>query len=189
MNEDTLIEQLLAHRERLMAYVRSKVSSHGFAEDLLQESLLKALRAAPSLRDDERLLPWFYTILNNAITDSYRRDGVASRLFTTFDPTEHDFPAPDSEEAKVVCECFRDLLPTLKPEYSDLIQSLDLLGEEPAQAAERLGLSPNTLKVRRHRARQALRRRLEEACRSCAKHGCLDCTCRDSPPGNEISRV
>jgi RNA polymerase sigma-70 factor (ECF subfamily) len=28
-----------------------------------------------------------------------------------------------------------------------------------------------------HRARQALRRRLEESCGTCAEHACLDCSC------------
>ena len=32
--------------------------------------------------------------------------------------------------------------------------------------------------VRLHRARKALRLRLEETCRACADHGCLDCTCK-----------
>jgi len=43
--------------------------------------------------------------------------------------------------------------------------------------AKELGITPNNLKVRRHRARQQLRERLEEVCRTCAKHGCLDCSC------------
>jgi RNA polymerase sigma factor (sigma-70 family) len=189
MDNDALVQHLLIHREKLLAHVRRKVSSHDLAEDLLQESLLKALRAAPDLRDQERLLPWFYTVLNNAITDSYRRGAVASRVFTPFDPSRHDPPAPDAEEEQYLCECFRALLPTLKPDYAELIESLDLRGEEPAKTAERLGLSSNTLKVRRHRARQALRKRLEETCRTCARHGCLDCHCQRPSAHAEHSTV
>ena len=48
---------------------------------------------------------------------------------------------------------------------------------EKAIQASDLGITPNNLKVRRHRARRALRARLEETCRICAAHGCLDCTC------------
>ena len=32
--------------------------------------------------------------------------------------------------------------------------------------------------VRRHRAHRQLRERIEQTCRSCAAHGCVDCTCR-----------
>ena len=44
--------------------------------------------------------------------------------------------------------------------------------------ADRLGITKNNLKVRRHRAHRQLRERVEQTCRSCAAHGCVDCTCR-----------
>lgn len=189
MTDDPLIHHLLAHRQSLLAHVRRKISSPELAEDLLQESLINALRAAPGLRDKDRLLPWFYTILNNAITDTYRRGGITSRLFTSLDLEQHDPPAPEPEVERTLCECFRLILPTLKPDYANIINWLDLSGEEPSLVAQRLGLSPGNLKVRRHRARQALRKRLEESCRACAQHGCLDCTCRKPLGGNELSPV
>lgn len=189
MTDNPLIQHLLAHRQSLLAHVRRKVSSPELAEDLLQESLLNALRAAPVLRDKDRLLPWFYTILNNAITDTYRRGGVTSRLFTSLDLEKHDPAALEPEEERMLCECFRLILPTLKADYANIINWLDLDGEEPSLVAQRLGLSPGNLKVRRHRARRALRKRLEESCRACAQHGCLDCTCRKPYAGNEISPV
>ena len=45
------------------------------------------------------------------------------------------------------------------------------------QFAARHGISLDNVKVRRHRARKALRERLVDTCRLCADHGCLDCTC------------
>jgi RNA polymerase sigma-70 factor (ECF subfamily) len=71
------------------------------------------------------------------------------------------------------------LIPTLKPEYADLIQRLDLKGEITDEVAAALDLNANNLRVRHHRARQQLRERLEQTCRMCAKHGCLDCTCHE----------
>ena len=177
--ENQLLEQLLQHNSRLLAYVRSKVNDPNLAEDVLQESLLKAMRSAPDLRDEEKLLPWFYSILNNAITDLYRRQQVEARSLQQI--AQEQLLEEEPEAEKVLCECFRDLIPTLKPEYAELIKQLDLSEGDPTRVATQLGITPNNLKVRRHRARQALRQRLEESCRVCAKHGCLDCTCeRDS---------
>ena len=88
-----------------------------------------------------------------------------------------EFAAEPEDDAEL-CACFERLVPTLKPEYADLIQAVELGHEAPEQMAGRLGITSNNLKVRRHRARQALRRKLEETCRACAEHGCLDCTCR-----------
>jgi len=175
MKNNITIHKLLDHREKLLGFVRGRISDPALAEDILQDSLLKALRAAPELRDEEKLVPWFYRILNNAVIDYYRRRATASKYQTAY--TGETEPAIEPEDEAALCACFRELIPTLKPEYAGLIEELELSGNDPAQAARRLGLSRNNLKVRRHRARQALRQRLEETCRLCAKHGCLDCTC------------
>lgn len=173
--ENKIIEQLLQHRGRLLTYVQSKLNDTNLAEDVLQESLMKALKAAPELRDEEKLLPWFYSILNHAITDIYRRQQVEQRSLQQIAQEQMLEAEPQAEQ--VLCACFLDLIPTLKPEYAELIEQLELSDREPAEIAAQLGITPNNLKVRRHRARQALRQRLEESCRVCAKHGCLDCTC------------
>jgi len=66
----------------------------------------------------------------------------------------------------------------LKPEYAEVIRAVDL-GEQPlTEFAREHGLSASNAGVRAHRARTALKKRLVEACGSCAEHGCLDCTCR-----------
>lgn len=67
------------------------------------------------------------------------------------------------------------LLQTMSVHYASLITRVDLNEEPPGKVAESLGISRNNLFVRLHRARQQLKRRLEENCRVCAKHGCLDC--------------
>ena len=166
---------LLESRDRFLGYVRKRVDDPELAEDILQDSLLRAIQAAPNLRQKDRLVPWFYSVLHNAIVDAYRRRGAAPREVIPLDGV--DLPA-DSEDEALLCACFEPLVTTLKPEYAELIRALELGGETPEAAAERLGLTPVNLRVRRHRARQALRRRLEETCLTCADHGCLDCTCR-----------
>ena len=171
------IAALLDGRERFLAFVRSKVGDPELAEDVLQESLLKALRAAPEIRDEERLVAWFYRVLQNAVVDVYRRRGVERGRVTRLQGVDVE-AEPGEEDEAALCECFRELVPALRPEYGELIRALDLEGEAPEAAAARLGITPNNLKVRRHRARQALRVRLEETCRVCAQHHCLDCVCR-----------
>ena len=121
----------------------SKVGDPALAEDLFQDSLLNALRQAGDLRETDRLLPWFYRILNNAVVDHYRQRAVAARYLPQLAADGASDLVP--EEKAALCECFVELLPTLKPGYAELI------------------------------------RRLEETCRICAEHACLDCTCRRPP--------
>lgn len=169
-------EELLRHRDKLMAYVKRKVDDPDLAEDLFQDSLLKALQKAGDVQAEDRLIPWFYRILNNAVVDHYRRRAVETKYQAQL--AFEAAPEVGTADWERLCDCFRELIPTLKPEYATLIDQLELGGGDPAQVAGALKLSPNNLKVRRHRARRALRERLQQTCRMCAEHGCLDCTCQ-----------
>ena len=169
-------QALLESRDRFLGYVRKRVDDPELAEDILQDSLLRAIQAAPSLRQKDRLVPWFYSVLHNAIIDAYRRRGIASQRQVPLEGV--DLADEAQEDEALVCACFEPLVATLRPEYAELIRAVELGSETPQAAAQRLGVTPNNLKVRRHRARQALRQRLEQTCRTCAEHGCLDCTCR-----------
>lgn len=172
-----LERQILDRRATLLGFIRSKVGDDDLAEDILQDSLLRALQAAPELQDEEKLVPWFYRILRNAITDSYRRRAASARRLEQL-ASEMPLEEPPTEDYAAICACYREVLPTMKPEYAELIEAMDLSSEEPEEVAERLDITRNNLKVRHHRARQQLRERLEETCRTCATHGCIDCTCQ-----------
>jgi RNA polymerase sigma-70 factor (ECF subfamily) len=173
-----VIEHLLQHRDKLLAYVRRRVSGPELAEDIFQEALLRALRQSPAIVAEEQLLAWFYRVLRNAVIDSYRREAARTRHLSALAPLAAAAMPADLATEPELCECFRALLPTLRPEYRDMIESLELGTESPEAAAARLGIDRNNLKVRRFRARRQLRQRLEETCRTCADHGCLDCTCK-----------
>lgn len=172
----TVESQLVKSREKFLGYIRKRISDRDLAEDILQDCLLKAVRAAPEIKDDENLDRWFYRILQNAIVDAYRRRAAESnrRLNYAIEVEQ----SAGTEEEKTICMCISELIPTLKPEYAVVVKSIELDGEDPDTVAKRLGISRNNLKVRTHRARQALRKRLEETCRVCAEHHCLDCSCK-----------
>ena len=70
-----------------------------------------------------------------------------------------------------------DLLPTLKVEYAELLRRVELEGEPVKDVANAVGITPNNAGVRLQRARKALLREVQRSCRTCAPHGCLDCTC------------
>jgi RNA polymerase sigma-70 factor (ECF subfamily) len=173
---DEFYSRLLEQRARLLAYICRRVPDPDLAEDVLQDSLLRALQAAPDLRDEERFIPWFYRILNNAIMDLYRRRQIESRYWAQYSKRGEPYVPP--EDVAALCVCIWEVIPTLKPEYAELIIELELWGGDPAGVAERLGITRNNLKVRRLRARRALRKRLEEICRSCAVHGYPNCPCQ-----------
>jgi RNA polymerase sigma-70 factor (ECF subfamily) len=79
-----------------------------------------------------------------------------------------------------VCQCVNGLLPALKPEYAGLLERVDMHGDSVNAVAAEIGITLNNATVRLHRARRALKERLERCCGSCATQGCSDCTCKIS---------
>lgn len=104
------VEELIPSRERFLNYVRARVSDSALAEDILQDSLLKALKKAPDLRDQDRLVPWFYRVLHNAIIDTYRSKKIRSSAVELSEADEVAIPEADEAD---LCKCFYDLLPTI----------------------------------------------------------------------------
>ncbi len=177
LNKKELLEtELLPQREKLLGFIQSKVSDPELAEDILHDSLLKAIRALPDLNNDDKILSWFYQIVRNQITDYYRRSGTKSKKMDEYALEITSFYESEEEE-KTICQCFRGILDELKPEYSEMIKEMELDDELPEIVANRLNITRNNLKVRRYRARQQLQDKLEETCGKCAAKGCVDCEC------------
>lgn len=178
-------DALLANLNAFLAFARKRVGDPHLAEDVVQDSLLKALRSARKPARDEDMVAWFYRILRRSIIDLYRRRDVRGRALERF---QAELPQqPDAAAERVLCQCVKRLLPGLPDQYRDVLQRVDLDGASPADAASALGLTPNNVTVRLHRARQRLRAGLKQSCKMCSKHGCLDCTC-DPADGSSAVR-
>lgn len=174
---DDLAATLMANLAAFQGFARRRTGDDDLAADAVQESLMRAMKAEPTLAHREDLIAWFYRILRNVLTDLHRRKAARSRAMERFADDSAVSGESSPEIEAVACQCFRSLLPTLKPEYARVIEICDLDGDTPEQAASLLGISKNNLKVRLHRARGQLRTRLEQTCQLCATHGCLDCDC------------
>ena len=182
-----VVERLQANHRQFLDFLTRRVGSREDAEEILQDAFVRSLQKAGDIRDDENAAAWFYRLLRNAITDHYRRRDAGNRAIEAYAREAPDAdPGFAAELERAVCACVNDLIPNLKPEYADLIRRVDLGGAEVAAAAAEFGISAGNARVRLHRARTALRHELERSCRTCATHGCLDCTCsrpdRSRPP-------
>lgn len=175
------IDVLVAQRAEFHRFLAARVGGKAEAEDLLQQSLLKALKSGDSLRRGERAVAWFYRILRNAVADHYcQRTSErhrADRLWTEMHAAGDDVGQPPKAWDAAVCACFRGLLPSLKPRYAQLIRRIDLNGESQAAVSRELKIKSATMAVALHRARYSLRRRLEILCGACSREKGLECLC------------
>jgi RNA polymerase sigma-70 factor (ECF subfamily) len=173
-----VLEVLLQHRQRFLAFLVPRVGSVEGAEEVLQGALLKSLESGSALRLEESAVAWFYRLLRNALIDRHRHQERAKRALHSL-AGESSLSTEDAQELeRTVCACVRSLATTLKMDYADILQRVDLEGWSLARFAEGTGITPTNAKVRLHRARQALGRRLEQSCGpSCCRQGCADCLC------------
>lgn len=176
---NTVESHLLDNIDEFVGFVRRRLREPELAADVVQESLLKAVKSADQIHDPENAKAWFYRILRRTLIDVYRRRNARENVLAEL---EHELELMvDNEEERLICACMERLIQGMSPQYAVLITRIDLNEEPPGEVAESLGVSRNNLNVRLHRARQQLKSRLEENCRICAKHGCLDCHCQQQP--------
>jgi RNA polymerase sigma-70 factor (ECF subfamily) len=177
---DEAVRQVLAEDHRdLLNFLKRRLHEPADAEEVLQRFILRALERSGDLRDVRSVRGWLSRVLASTVVDHQRRTaGLRRREIAMAMQNEDAFAVePDNELDQLICACLYKLLPTLRPDYAQVIWRIDLLEEKRERVAANLGITVNNLTVRTHRARMALRTRLEELCVTCPVHGFLDCRC------------
>lgn len=171
------VEILLENHRAFLSFLERRVGDRALAEDILQDAFTRNLDKIKGV-SEEAVIPWFYRTLRNAAIDQYRRRGAANRALEAFakELATHE-TAPPGEMSAEICACVRRLARTLKPEYAEALQAIEIDGVPVKTFAARKGLSAGNAGVRAFRAREALRRRVVESCGTCAEHGCANCSC------------
>jgi RNA polymerase sigma-70 factor (ECF subfamily) len=194
MIDESNLQPLVENHRTFLRFLERRVGSREEAEDILQEAFSRATVAAAggagdADADEESIVRWFYRVLRNAVIDHYRRKAAANRALEAF-AAELDEVVPPPEVQHEICGCVRTLARTLKPEYAEALEQIDVAGMPVKAFAEARGISASNAGVRVFRAREALRKQVVRSCGTCAEHGCLDCTCgkpaRLQAPGSRL---
>lgn len=122
-----------------------------YAEDLVHDAFVRALRRLHTLRDGEAFGAWLLAIARNAAADLIRRRPVVQAL-------SDELPAPASlaAEAREALAAIRSL-----PEaYRETLILRLVEGMTGPEIAERTGLAPGSVRVNLHRGMHLLREKL-----------------------------
>jgi RNA polymerase sigma factor (sigma-70 family) len=169
---------LLENHRAFLKYLERRVGDRELAEDILQEAFSKVVVRPEQAPTDEGVVPWFYRTLRNAAIDQFRRRSTASKAIEAFGRELGTQATPEPEMEAEICACVSRLAGTLKPEYAEALQAIDVNGTPVKAFAEQRGLTASNAGVRVFRAREALKKRVTESCGTCAEHGCRNCTCQ-----------
>lgn len=172
------VRELFLQRPLFLRFVRGHLHTQSTnpqdSEDILQAAYLKLLMHQGELRDPLRAKAWFFRVLRNLVAD-HQRAQLRNRE-TVNDDILENAAAPPSVRTRV-CPCAKREVNRLRGEYRDALTSVDLQDSTVSQYASQSRISAANASVRLHRARRALRTRLEQVCGTCAGPGCFDCSC------------
>jgi RNA polymerase sigma-70 factor (ECF subfamily) len=180
----------------LHRYIARRVRRPEDAEDILQTVFLRIQAKLPTLRDDERLLAWIYTVARNAITDYYRlasnrRELPVDDFHGPLDLTQDDEDEGWTAEAELAT-CLQPMLAQLAPEQAAALELVELRGVSQVEAALLAGVSVSGMKSRVQRGRARLRELLLTCCSVSQdvrgrvrefEPRASDCSCRGLRPG------
>jgi len=156
---------------RLFQFIRSRVSTHEDAEDLLRDVAFKLLETYNAGEPIEQLSAWLFAVARNKITDWYRRKRDVTRLSNSDEDSEDKLSLDstlrdlDSDiegdlERKEFWSEFTDALDTLPANQRDVFIKHELEGMSFKEIAEESGEPVSALLSRKHYAILKLRKRL-----------------------------
>jgi RNA polymerase sigma-70 factor (ECF subfamily) len=150
---------------RLDAAARLIVRDRELARDVVQDTLLRAWRDLPGLRDPDRFDAWLYRLLTHAAIDEARR---RRRRVVEVELAPIDTPSPDPTSGLVDRDQIARAFGRLSPEQRAVIVLCYYLDLPLPEAAASLGVPLGTVTSRLHRAVDAMRAALEADARPAA---------------------
>ena len=155
---------LLGQQEKLLFYAMSLTSDTDNAQDLLQETFLKALTYSDKFTHNTNFKAWVCTIMKNTFINNYRRNMNAKNTFVTSNnefqlnsEPDKGYPSPESiYNSKDIIKC----IDNLEDEYK-IPLNMFIEGFRYKEIAEELNLPIGTIKSRIFSARKKLEKALK----------------------------
>ncbi|MEM8922406.1 MAG: sigma-70 family RNA polymerase sigma factor [Actinomycetota bacterium] len=169
----TFAEDTRPFRRPLFSRAVRLTTNHSDAEDLVQETYLRAYRSYGTFRPGTNLRAWMFRILTNAHINRYRarerrpEETALDELEDGFAAVGADVASPHGRSAED--ELLDDLsmsevleaVEALPNAYGETVLLADVEGFSYREIADRLGVPIGTVMSRLHRGRRALRDKLE----------------------------
>jgi RNA polymerase sigma-70 factor, ECF subfamily len=154
---EDLVRSLYAeHGKSLLAYATRLTNDRAAAEDVVQETLLRAWKHAEALTKGRgSVRGWLLTVARNIVTDWYR--AKTARAAEVGGQDQYAPAHRDHAEEVVDSMAVLDAMERLSQEHRDVLVQLYYQGRTVGETADALGVPPGTVKSRSYYALRALR--------------------------------
>ena len=162
--DSTALSQLLErYWERLVRFADGMVGSMDQAEDVVQDAFVRVWEKRTEWTGDGTLESLLYRVVRNAALDSLRRSQTKTKHQDTIRlVTDRHVETPsEAMEASELSEAFDEAVAALPPKRREVFVLIRHSGLSYAEAAEVLGVSPQTVANHMHLAMDDLRQSLE----------------------------
>lgn len=143
-----------AHRPALWSYCLKLTGSPWDAEDLVQETMLKAFSRMALLGQAVNIKAYLFRIASNSWIDTVRRRQATADEFESSERLEMGDEKPDSLETR---EALEVLIETLPPRQRSIVLLVDMFDFKPGEVASMIDSTEGAVKAALHRARTTLR--------------------------------
>ena len=168
------------YQSRILQYL-TRLTDKYEAEDLSQEVFIKVEKGLKDFRGESKLSTWVYRIASNTAIDRMRNpsfkyevnEGISTKQEQGDDLDKEDKDVYTGERAESIDQqlirkemnsCIRNFIEKLPDNYKTVVVLSELEGLKNKEIADILNLSLDTVKIRLHRARAQLRKKLESNC-------------------------
>jgi RNA polymerase sigma-70 factor (ECF subfamily) len=157
----TVRQMYFRHAKALHGYVNRFCPDSASADDIVQETFIRAWRHLPKLTADGRpVRPWLYRVARNLLIDADRaaRSRPAGVQAEPADDARDDTALNQVLDRQLVSAALR----RLSPAHRTVLVATFYHGSTPAAVARQLGIPRGTARSRLHYALHALREQLED---------------------------
>lgn len=176
--DSELIERVLKGEQALYAEIVKRYQNFVFsvtlrytqsredAEEIAQDTFIKAYRSLADFRGASKFSTWLYTIVTTTCITFLRKKRIDAhsldneRVFELVDSQDSGLSANQVEQ-KSRTAMVQNAIQLLSPDDAKIILLFYKAEQSLEEIGQIMGLEPNTVKVRLHRARQRLKEKME----------------------------
>ena len=159
---DSVLRELYSHYAKaLHGYVEQFCPDHSSADDIVQETFIRAWRHLPQLSADDRpIRPWLFRVARNLLIDANR--AARARPVTVPEQPGGEAGTDSGLEEILDRQLVAGALQRLSPVHRAVLVETFYRGGTTAAVARQLGIPHGTARSRLHYALQALRQQLQD---------------------------
>ncbi|MEU6348472.1 sigma-70 family RNA polymerase sigma factor [Streptomyces sp. NPDC047072] len=152
------------HRPHLLRYAnRLTAGDLHRAEDIVQETMLRAWLNDLDVHDEDHRIAWLRRVAHNLAVDAHRRDRSVPVDTLPEDALHRPGVTGDPADTVVERQVVRRALGRLSPEHREVLFHIHLRDRTRAETARVIGVPQGTVKSRNHYALEAMRREIPAA--------------------------